>query len=55
MNKAEIQAILDDCPYHRFLEMTVVSADGENGESVLKLPFKTLWLAVGRADYSTAG
>ena len=40
MNKAEIQAIIDDCPYHRFLEMTVVSADGDKGEVVLKLPYK---------------
>lgn len=40
MNKAEIQAIINDCPFHRFLEMEVVSADEDRGEVVLKLPFR---------------
>lgn len=40
MNKAEIQAVINDCPFHRFLDMEVVSADEERGEVVLKLPFR---------------
>lgn len=40
MNRAEIQAIINDCPFHRFLDMEVVSADEERGEVVLKLPFR---------------
>jgi uncharacterized protein (TIGR00369 family) len=40
MNKAEIQAIINDCPFHRFLDMEVVSADPELGEVVLRLPFR---------------
>ena len=40
MDNAEIQAIINDCPFHRFLKMEVVSADAEKGEVVLRLPFQ---------------
>lgn len=40
MNKSELEAIINDCPYHRFLDLKVVSVDEDGGEVVLRLPFR---------------
>lgn len=40
MNKMQLEAIINDCPYHQFLRLTVVSVDEERGEIILKLPFR---------------
>jgi uncharacterized protein (TIGR00369 family) len=40
MNKTQLEAIINDCPYHQFLKLTVVSVDEERGDVTLKLPFR---------------
>lgn len=40
MNTAALAAIINDCPFHEFLDLKVVSADEDRGEVVLTLPFQ---------------
>jgi uncharacterized protein (TIGR00369 family) len=40
MSRDELAAVVNDCPFHRFLNLGVVSADPAKGEVVLRLPFR---------------
>ena len=39
MNKDRLAAIINDCPFHGFLNMTVESADEEQGVVAIRLPY----------------
>jgi len=39
MNRDRLAAIINDCPFHEFLNMTVESADEAQGIVAIRLPF----------------
>lgn len=40
MSRDELASVIGDCPFHRFLDMTVEAADPVKGEVVIRLPFR---------------